>query len=151
MKRFSVTALFDRTAGADLLNVTRAFRTPFVDTNTGLDAYGREYAFRQVESTPEQQAMIERQYFAAFLESGDYIKFRELNVRYSLPTFITTRLHATAASVTLAGRNLKTWTNFSILDPEMDVQGSRDNFIRNNFAGSFPPLRTFWAGLTVTF
>jgi TonB-linked SusC/RagA family outer membrane protein len=151
MKRFTVTALFDRVAGADLLNVTRAFRTPYVDTSTGLDAYGREYAFRQVESTPEQQAMIERQYFGAFLESGDYIKFRELNVRYLLPSFITARMHATTASVTFAGRNLKTWTDFSILDPEMDVQGARDNFIRNNFAGSFPPLRTFWAGLTVTF
>jgi hypothetical protein len=149
--RVTISALFDRSYGADLLNVTRAFRAPFVDTNTGLDAYGREYAFRQAESTPEQQAMIERQYFGAFLESGDYIKFREVNIRYVLPTFITNRINAGSASVTLAGRNLKTWTDFSILDPEMDVQGSRDNFIRNNFAGSFPPLRTFWLGINLSF
>lgn len=150
-RNVQVSALFDRVAGADLLNVTRAFRTPFVDNGNGLDAYGREYAFRQVESTPEQQAMIERQYYGAFLESGDYIKFRELNVRYALPRSLTSRVGANAASLTLSGRNLKTWTDFSILDPEMDVQGSRDNFIRNNFAGSFPPLRTFWLGLDVSF
>jgi TonB-linked SusC/RagA family outer membrane protein len=151
LSRVTISALFDRVYGADLLNVTRAFRSPFVDTNTGLDAYGREYAFRQAESTPEQQAMIERQYFGAFLESGDYVKFREVNVRYVLPTFIADRINAGSASVTVAGRNLKTWTDFTILDPEMDVQGSRDNFIRNNFAGSFPPLRTFWLGINLTF
>jgi hypothetical protein len=134
-----------------LLNVTRAFRTPFQDGNAGTDAYGREYAFRQVESTPEQQAMIERQYYGAFLESGDYVKLRELNLRYSLPDRVARGIGATSASVSLAGRNLKTWTDFSVLDPEMDVQGSRDNFIRNNFAGSFPPLRTFWLGVNVTF
>jgi hypothetical protein len=146
-----ISALFERSVGADLLNVTRAFRTPFQDTNTGLDAYGREYAFRQVESTPEEQAMIEQQFYGAFLESGDYIKFRELNVRYVLPSAMAARIGATSATLTVAGRNLKTWTDFSILDPEMDVQGSRDNFIRNNFAGSFPPLRTFWLGLNVSF
>lgn len=146
-----LSALFDRRAGADLLNVTRAFRTPFVDNANGLDAYGREYAFRQVESTPEHQAMIERQYYGAFLESGDYIKFRELNLRYTLPRSLVSRFRANNASLTLAGRNLKTWTDFSILDPEMDVQGSRDNFIRNNFAGSFPPLRTLWLGVDVSF
>lgn len=149
--RIQVSALFDRTAGADLLNVTRAFRTPFQDGNAGQDAYGREYAFRQVESTPEEQAMIERQDYGVFLESGDYVKLREVNVRYALPEAVAARIGASGASVTLAGRNLKTWSDFSILDPEMDVQGSRDNFIRNNFAGSFPPLRAFWLGVNLTF
>jgi outer membrane receptor protein involved in Fe transport len=149
--RIQLTALFDRTAGADLLNVTRAFRTPFQDGSAGTDAYGREYAFRQVESTPEEQAMIERQYYGHFLESGDYVKLREMNVRYALPESLVARFGATSASITLAGRNLKTWSDFSILDPEMDVQGSRDNFIRNNFAGSFPPLRTFWLGVNLSF
>lgn len=148
LQNLTITALFDRVAGADMLNVTRAFRTPFID-NPGFGAYGREYALRQTFS-PEHQAMIEQAFYAAFLESGDYVKFRELNVSYSVPPRLTSGIGVSSARITVAGRNLHTWTDFSILDPEMDVQGSRDNFIRNNFAGSFPPLRNVWVGVTVT-
>ncbi|HXK39867.1 MAG TPA: TonB-dependent receptor, partial [Candidatus Paceibacterota bacterium] len=150
-RNWQVSVLFDRVTGMDMLNVTRAFRSPFSNASLGTDAYGREYAFRQVESSPEQQAMMEQQFFAAFLESGDYVKLREVKVRFALPQTWAARLGASATSLTVSGRNLKTWTDFSILDPEMDVQGSRDNFIRNNFAGSFPPLRSLWLGIDLSF
>lgn len=147
---FTVSALFDRVYGQDLLNVTRMFRTPFI-TTPGSSAFSREYAFRQVDSTPEEQAMIEQRLFAPFLEKGDFVKFRELNVSYAIPDRWSARFGTSAARITLAGRNLHTWSDFSILDPEMDVQGGRDSFIRNNFAGTFPPMRTFWVGLDFTF
>ncbi len=95
--------------------------------------------------------MIENSYFGAFIEDGDYIKFRELSIGYTLPERWVTRFGAESVRANLAGRNLVTWTPFSILEPETDVQGSRDNFIRNNFASTFAQMRTFWLGLTVTF
>lgn len=148
-RNLTISALFDRVAGADLLNVTRAFRTPFVTTPGG-SAFGREYAMRHTHS-PEHQAMIENSFFGAFIEDGDYIKFRELNIAYTLPERWVSRFGAESVRANLAGRNLVTWTPFSILEPETDVQGSRDNFIRNNFASTFAQMRTFWFGLNVTF
>lgn len=148
-RNLTVSALFDRTYGHDLLNVTRMFRTPFV-TTAGSSAYSEEYALRQVNSTPEDQAMIEQRFFAPFMEQGDFVKFRELNVSFTLPGSWVQRVGASSARLSLAGRNLHTWTDFSVLDPEIDVQGGRDSFIRNNFAGSFPPMQTFWLGVDLT-
>jgi hypothetical protein len=144
-----LSGMFDRVYGADLYNVSRAFRTPFA-TTPGTSAYGREYVYRQIESTPEQQAMIERQWHGAYIEPGDYIKFRELSLRYAVPESLASRFFgASAATVRLAGRNLHTWTDFSLLDPEVEVQGAHDNFIRGNFGVTQAPPRTLWLEVNV--
>lgn len=146
-----VFTLFDRVADYELLNVTRAFRTPFI-TNPGFNSFSREWAFRQAESTPEEQAMFEQRILAPFVEDGTFIKWRELSVSYELPGSVRDLfgLGLDRASVTAGGRNLRTWTDFTGLDPEGNVRGSRDDFIRNNFAGIGIP-QTWFASLQVVF
>ncbi|MFW6201121.1 MAG: SusC/RagA family TonB-linked outer membrane protein, partial [Gemmatimonadota bacterium] len=149
--RLRLHVLVDRSGGHELLNVTRAFRTPFVDTPES-SSYSREYAYRQTLFSPEEQAMIEERILAAFIEPADFIKLREVTLSYDLPSRLVAMLPgASDATFTLGGRNLYTWTEFTGIDPEMNVRGARDEFIRNNFAGSFPPLRSFWANLRVSF
>jgi outer membrane receptor protein involved in Fe transport len=53
------------------------------------------------------------------IQDNGFTKLRELSLNYSLPNAWAGRLGATAASVTLAGRNLYTWTSFDGLDPEV--------------------------------
>ncbi|HET9986152.1 MAG TPA: SusC/RagA family TonB-linked outer membrane protein [Longimicrobiales bacterium] len=144
-----LTVLFDRAAGHQILNVTEAFRTPFVD-RPDASSYSRQYAFRQTLS-PEKQAMIEKSMLAAFIEKGDFIKLREITLSQTLGRSLAGRIGASSAVLTVGGRNLATWTDFTGLDPEMNVRGARDDFISNNFAGSFPPSRTFWGGIRLTF
>lgn len=146
-----IFTLFDRVAGYELLNVTRAFRTPFI-TNPGFNSFSREWAFRQAESTPEEQAMFEQRILAPFVEDGTFIKWRELSASYELPTAVRDAfgLGLDRASLTVGGRNLRTWTDFSGLDPEGNVRGARDDFIRNNFAGIGIP-QTWFASLQVVF
>ncbi len=158
-RNWQVSVLFDRVTGMDMLNVTRAFRSPFSNASLGTDAYGREYAFRQVESTPEQQAMMEQQFFAAFLESGDYVKLREVKVRFALPQAWAARLGASATSLTVSGRNLKTWTDYSGFDPEVGIADSQSNTRQDAGSGvinafdayRFPNLRTVTFALSASF
>lgn len=146
-----VFTLFDRVAGYELLNVTRAFRTPFI-TNPGFNSFSREWALRHAESTPEEQAMFEQSILAPFVEDGTFVKWRELSASYELPGAVRDLfgLGLDRASLTVGGRNLRTWTDFTGLDPEGNVRGSRDDFIRNNFAGIGIP-QTWFASLQVVF
>jgi TonB-linked SusC/RagA family outer membrane protein len=141
-----LSALFDRAGGHQLLDVTQAFRTPFSSSS-----FSREYAYREVESTPEEQAMFENRILAAFIQDADFIKLREISLSYTLPQRLVSKLGATRATLTVGGRNLATWTDFTGLDPEMSVRGSRDEFTQNNFGGSFPPARSFSMALGLTF
>lgn len=128
------TTLVERTAGHQILNTTRAFRTPFIDA-PGFSSFSREWALRQANSTPEEQAMFERRFIAPFVEDGDWIKWREVTLNYRLPPSVVSLVPSLGgATLTFGARNLATITDFSGLDPEGNVTGASDSFVRNNFA-----------------
>src|SRR6266481_4534119 len=53
-----------------------------------------------------------------YYEDADYLKLREIAVAFDVPPTVAARIGARAASITLAGRNLATWTRYSGGDPE---------------------------------
>ncbi|MDQ3605927.1 MAG: SusC/RagA family TonB-linked outer membrane protein, partial [Gemmatimonadota bacterium] len=59
-----------------------------------------------------------------FIEDGSYVKLREVAVSYSLPTSITGRLGMSGIDLKVAGRNLKTWTDYTGIDPETNLAGN---------------------------
>lgn len=77
-----------------------------------------------------------------YLEQADFWKLREVSVSYTLPQNLAQRFRASRASVTLTGRNLATWTDYSGMDPEINSAGSGDNFGISEFLTQ-PPVR-YW-------
>jgi len=53
-----------------------------------------------------------------YFEDADYLKLREVAVAFDLPPTAAALIGARTASITLAGRNLATWTRYSGGDPE---------------------------------
>jgi hypothetical protein len=53
-------------------------------------------------------------------------------------------------SLTIAGRNLRTWTDYPGLDPEVNETGSAANYTQNEF-GSQPQIRYWTARINVNF
>jgi hypothetical protein len=53
-------------------------------------------------------------------------------------------------SLTIAGRNLRTWTDYPGLDPEINETGSGSNYTQNEF-GSQPQIRYWTARINVNF
>lgn len=87
-----------------------------------------------------------------FVEPGGYVKLRELSVAYNVPTRYMRRVpgnRAVGATVSLVGRNLKTWTRYSGYDP--DAADSGQNFINRLDSYAYPQYRTFSAVLTLKF
>lgn len=61
-----------------------------------------------------------------YINDASFLKLRELSVSYSLPDLWARAIGASRAMVSLAGRNLYTWTRYPGLEPEaMFLGGSR--------------------------
>jgi TonB-linked SusC/RagA family outer membrane protein len=85
----------------------------------------------------------------AFLEPGWFIKLRELSFTFEAPDRWARAFRASRLSLTLAGRNLWTITDYTGVDPEVNA------FAQNNFASSDfesqPQVQYFTARLNVGF
>jgi TonB-dependent starch-binding outer membrane protein SusC len=87
---------------------------------------------------------------AGYIEDASFVKLREVALTLGLPESLARRLRAQGLSLTLAGRNLKTWTDYSGIDPEVNTNGSGANFNTAEFL-SQPPVRYWTARIDVNF
>ncbi|MFL5739558.1 MAG: SusC/RagA family TonB-linked outer membrane protein [Flavisolibacter sp.] len=83
-----------------------------------------------------------------WLESGSYLRVRNLELAYGLPKSVLTRVNFTGARVFVSGQNLFTITKYKGLDP--DVQGT--GIITRGFdAGNWPSNRMISIGVQADF
>ena len=54
----------------------------------------------------------------SFMEDGSFFKLREISASYTLPERWAGAVGAQRAAITVSGRNLHTWTDYTGLDPE---------------------------------
>jgi TonB-dependent starch-binding outer membrane protein SusC len=85
----------------------------------------------------------------AFLEPGWFIKLRELSLTVDLPDRWAHAFRADRLSMTLAGRNLWTITDYTGVDPEVNAF-AQDNFASSDFE-SQAQVRYWTARLNVGF
>lgn len=82
-----------------------------------------------------------------WVESNSFFKLRSVSATWELPSRL--RFNASSASITLAGRNLFTSTNYDGTDPEVADQ-TDNSFSRRDYY-VFPTYRTFLISLRVGF
>lgn len=139
-----VRALFDHRGGLTLNNSTEYFRciSPRF-TCRGIQDRGA--------SLEDQAKAVAVQFGtrAPFFEKADFWKLRELSFTFNAPQQFARALRGTAASVTVAGRNLKTWTDYKGLDPESNWAGAA-NFNTSDFLTQ-PPTKYWVTRVNLTF
>jgi TonB-linked SusC/RagA family outer membrane protein len=79
-----------------------------------------------------------------WLESGSYVRIRNLEVAYNLPKNILNRVNFTGARIYVSGQNLLTITKYKGMDP--DVQGT-GIISRGIDAGNWPSSRIISIGI----
>ncbi len=90
---------------------------------------------------------------APYVENAGFVKLREITVGYELPQTLTKNVfggRAQAVRVEFSGRNLKTWTNYTGLDPEVSNFGNQP-LGRFQDVTPYPPSRQFFFSLATTF
>lgn len=122
-RRVRVSALLDHKSGYYVQNTEQSFlcqqstSCPATSTlNPSLFLQARTIAIRDGRpSTPH-----------GFFEQPDFWRLREVSVNYSLPEALAQRwLRVRGASLNLAARNVKVWTDWTGVDPEQNY--SQDN------------------------
>ncbi|MBK6948119.1 MAG: TonB-dependent receptor [Haliscomenobacter sp.] len=86
------------------------------------------------------------------VEDGSFLRLNNLNLGYSLPTRMISRLGLSQFRIYATGNNLFLWTDYSGYDPEVSTG-------RSSFSGltpgvdysSFPRSRSYTFGVNVTF
>jgi TonB-linked SusC/RagA family outer membrane protein len=58
-----------------------------------------------------------------FIEDGGFVKLRDISLSYTLNRPFLKRLGFGSADLTVSGRNLKTWTDYTGIDPESNLTG----------------------------
>jgi TonB-dependent starch-binding outer membrane protein SusC len=143
-----LNALFDGKSDYMINNGTRYFRcaSAFVNCREAFDPNTPLFdQARAVAASPGAGLDAREVYF----EDASFVKLREVSVTLMAPQDLARRFRTQGLSLTLAGRNLATWTDYTGFDPEINFTGA-ENFSTADFLTQ-PPLRYFTARVNVNF
>ena len=103
----------------------------------------------QLRSTDTQSAQIS----TYFLEKGSYLRMKNIQLSYTIPAVIQRKLGLGTTQVYVQGQNLLTFTNYSGLDPEINLRRSGDNNQDTHLGvdeGAYPAAKTVLIGLRLS-
>lgn len=139
--------LLDGRFGNDVANFTRRITELFgTAAVTAREATG-DTVPRTFVLSPTGRAGIYEEY----VEDGSFVKLREISVSYRFTQpWVNRLMGAEFLSVRLAGRNLYTWTDYSGLDPEINLF-SANTVARGIDFATTPVPRTFVLSFNTAF
>jgi TonB-linked SusC/RagA family outer membrane protein len=141
-----LSVLLDGRFGNDVANFTRRITEFFgADKNIEQEIRGDTVPFTYARN-PIGRINIYEEY----IEDGSFVKLREVALTVPLGESLASRIGASGASLRLAGRNLYTWTDYTGLDPEVNLF-SESTVARGVDFATLPLPRTFIAGININF
>ena len=87
------------------------------------------------------------------VEDGSFLRLNNLNIGYSLPASLISKIGLSQLRIYATGYNLKLWTNYSGYDPEVSTTRSSSYAALTPGVdySSFPRSRAYTFGINVTF
>ena len=122
-KKLRVRGLFDGVFGNKIMNLsTRA-------QNAGIASNSKEYErellpYGDPRKLPPGFNARTQGIFQYWVEDGSFVKLRELSASYTLNAAAVRRWFRDGIDLTVSGRNLWVWTDYSGYDPEINLFGT---------------------------
>lgn len=142
MKVLRISALIDHKGGYRLFDFTRRFRCAF-----GVC----QEAFDPNSPLADQAANLAINFGtdAGYVENASFTKLRELSFTLIAPEALRRMVGGRAMELSIAGRNLHTWTKYKGFDPESNSTPG-GNFSTLDFL-TLPPTRSWTARVNINF
>ncbi len=91
-----------------------------------------------------------------FIEDGSYLRLKNVQIGYSLPKALLSRIKLDKIRFYISAQNLLTFTNYSGLDPEIGATQANSGQANSGLdlgidRGFYPQSRTFLGGVNITF
>ena len=119
-KNLRFRVLLDGTFGNDVMNLTRRIQDIFVN---GTESEFELLPFGDPRRVPTGYLNRRGSIFEQYVEDGSFVKLREVALSYNFDQLPVRRIFPGGVDVTLAGRNLYTWTDYTGYDPESNLFG----------------------------
>jgi TonB-dependent starch-binding outer membrane protein SusC len=141
--RVRVSATLDGKGDYVLNNSTRYFRcvSAFVNCREAFDPTA------PLEDQARAIAGVTSR--GVYFEDASFVKLREVALTLMAPQSLNRRLGIEGLSVTIAGRNLHTWTDYSGFDPELNFAGGSNQTVSD--FNTQPQVRYFTTRLNLSF
>ncbi|HEY4306030.1 MAG TPA: TonB-dependent receptor [Gemmatimonadaceae bacterium] len=122
-KNLKVRALLDGVFGNDIMNLSTRAQNAGIASNS--KAYEQELLpYGDPRKTAPGFNARAQGIFQYWVEDGTFVKLRELSATYTLNQAPIRRYFRDGVDVTVSGRNLAVWTNYSGYDPEINLFGT---------------------------
>ena len=145
---FHLSTLVDWRRGGWLANLSQTYLETGVNGQSSID--GGNFADTTINHADQGTYASG---FPAFLEHASFAKLREVTLTYDVSKAIVNKLFQTTARdvrLEVSGRNLKTWTNYRGLDPEVSNFGNAP-LNRLWDLAPYPPSRQFFFSINANF
>jgi len=169
-KGFDAAFLFNGVAGVDLFNGVKAYEMrPFSDGNTSPKVWGASFLNGNgLTKQPRLGVVNPNGSFnldpngnystvnSYFVESGDYLKLKNLQIGYTFSNSLTEKIKVRSARIFVMANNVFTITNYSGLDPELGASFSPSGYAGVTSRGidvvsQYPQTRIYSFGIDVNF
>lgn len=142
--RVRVSGMLDHKGGHKMFNATKWNRC----VSPGLYCAERYSGGSQADQAAIIAAQAQSS-LAPFIEDADFWRLREVAVTLMAPEQWASRVGARGLNLTLASRNVATWTDYTGFDPEVNSDAQLNFNASDNTA--LPPVRTWVLRFDLTF
>ena len=156
-KNLRLRVLFDGSFGNDVMNLTRRIQDLGAASN-GIDAELELLPYGDPRKLPPGYLARRLSLFGEYVEDATFVKLRELSATYQITWAPIRRVFASGIELTVAGRNLFTWTDYSGYDPEVNFFGQNAGALGTSTAAdrgfdfaSYPIPRTLSVSARFTY
>lgn len=146
--KLRIAARMDYMGGHMQYNNTEGFRC--IGTGNNCQAIHDRNAPIERQAAAVVRRFIDGASQFGYIEKSDFAKLREVSVTYTVPTSWARAVKMSRLSLTAAGRNLLTITDYTGVDPEVNGQGQGGNFGTSDFLTQ-PQVRSFILRLNASF
>ena len=122
-KKIHLRALLDGVFGNKIMNLSTRAQNAGIASNS--KSYERELLpYGDPRKLPPGWNARTQGIFQYWIEDGTFVKLRELSASYTVDWPGVRRYFRDGVDLTLSGRNLAVWTNYSGYDPEINLFGT---------------------------
>ncbi|NME72557.1 SusC/RagA family TonB-linked outer membrane protein [Flammeovirga aprica] len=150
-KQLSLTAFFQGVSGNKIFNSPRYFNDrsgPYGISTRMLNAWDGEGSTNEIPRLTEKDVESNLRASDYFLESGTYLRLKNLEVAYTLSNKLCKKAGIQSLRIFLSGQNLWTLTDYSGMDPEIGIENG-DVLAFGIDRGMYPQARVYSIGLNL--
>ncbi|ASZ09765.1 TonB-dependent receptor [Chitinophaga sp. MD30] len=150
-RNFDLSVFFQGSYGNDILNMNRIKleRAGYEENSlrTVLNYWHGEGTSNTIQALDEPTGEMS----SRFIEDGSYLRLKNIMLGYSLPASLLKRWGIQHLRIYVSGQNLLTFTKYTGYDPEVNSRSGDGALFWGYDLGSYPGIKSYTAGLNVTF